>query len=133
MRVHRCEWPNCRELVPPHYRWCKKHYAIKHESYVKHVEEQKGSERRKQLQQRYNATGRDRERNAFYNTGRWHHVRDYVYARDKATCQSCGNIVDDRKIVDHIKALRVDPTDALNTENLWLLCYKCHSRKPPWK
>ena len=67
---------------------------------------------------------------AFYHSKQWKHVRDYVYARDGATCQSCGNVVTDRKIVDHVIPLKLcKDKQALDSSNLWLLCGKCHARK----
>ncbi|WP_420798493.1 HNH endonuclease [Lactiplantibacillus plantarum] len=56
-------------------------------------------------------------------------MRDYVYSRDLATCQVCGQALDDRKIVDHIHGLKVSPNEKLDKDNLWVLCYRCHNIK----
>ncbi|WP_225425379.1 HNH endonuclease [Lacticaseibacillus rhamnosus] len=73
---------------------------------------------------------RDPEAVAFYHSKQWQAARDYVYARDLATCQVCGNVVTNRKIVDHIVPRRLcTPEQALDSSNLWTLCYKCHYRK----
>ncbi|WP_338714668.1 HNH endonuclease [Lactiplantibacillus plantarum] len=56
-------------------------------------------------------------------------MRDYIYSRDLATCQVCGNTVADRKIVDHIHPLKVAPDEKLDTDNLWTICYRCHNYK----
>ncbi|WP_233206511.1 HNH endonuclease [Lactiplantibacillus plantarum] len=77
----------------------------------------------------YNATTRDPEANAFYHSTSWQHMRDYIYSRDLATCQVCGNAVINRKIVDHIHPLKVSPNEKLNKDNLWTLCYRCHNIK----
>ncbi|WP_340137593.1 HNH endonuclease signature motif containing protein [Lacticaseibacillus paracasei] len=78
----------------------------------------------------YDMNKRDPEAVAFYHSSQWKRVRDYVYSRDLATCQVCGNVVTDRKIVDHIiKRHLLTNTEALDSSNLWTLCYKCHFRK----
>ncbi|WP_275087369.1 HNH endonuclease signature motif containing protein [Lacticaseibacillus paracasei] len=42
----------------------------------------------------------------------------------------CGNVVQDRKIVDHIVPRRLcSPEQALDSANLWTLCTLCHYRK----
>jgi 5-methylcytosine-specific restriction endonuclease McrA len=47
-----------------------------------------------------------------------------------ATCQSCGNVVQDRKIIDHIIPRRLcSHQEALDSNNLWTLCGRCHYRK----
>ncbi|WP_257875531.1 HNH endonuclease [Leuconostoc citreum] len=45
------------------------------------------------------------------------------------TCQCCGNVITDRKIVDHIHPLKYVPDEKLLSDNLWLLCYQCHNIK----
>ncbi|WP_225418417.1 HNH endonuclease [Lacticaseibacillus daqingensis] len=52
-----------------------------------------------------------------------------MYSRDGAQCQSCGNILDNRKVCDHLHPLKYSPAEKLSTSNLWVLCYKCHTRK----
>ncbi|WP_241559470.1 HNH endonuclease [Lacticaseibacillus hulanensis] len=47
-----------------------------------------------------------------------------------ATCQACGEVVKDRKLVDHIIPRRLCTwTQALDPSNLWTLCYRCHTIK----
>ena len=77
----------------------------------------------------YNAVTRSPEANAFYHSISWQRMRDYVYARDMGICQVCGNAVTDRKIVDHIHPLKTSPSEKLDKNNLWTLCYRCHSIK----
>ncbi|UTD42289.1 HNH endonuclease (plasmid) [Lactiplantibacillus plantarum] len=77
----------------------------------------------------YNHTARDKEANAFYHSVQWQHMRDYVYSRDLATCQVCGNAVTDRKIVDHIHPVKISPEKKLDKNNLWTVCYRCHNIK----
>ncbi|MDE3285511.1 HNH endonuclease [Lacticaseibacillus paracasei] len=78
----------------------------------------------------YDKLQRDPEAVAFYHSKQWQAVRDYVYARDLATCQVCGNVVTNRKIIDHIVSLKLcTAKQALDSSNLWTLCYRCHFRK----
>nr|WP_240033226.1 HNH endonuclease signature motif containing protein [Lacticaseibacillus paracasei] len=83
-----------------------------------------------QQAKQYDQTERDPVARAFYHSKQWTKVRDATYARDGATCQVCGNVVQDRKIVDHIKPRALcSPQEALDSANLWTLCYRCHYRK----
>ncbi|WP_427883838.1 HNH endonuclease [Lacticaseibacillus paracasei] len=73
---------------------------------------------------------RDPEAVAFYHSKQWRAVRDYVYARDMATDQVTGEVLGDRKIVDHIVPRRLcTAKQALDSNNLWVLSYKTHYRK----
>lgn len=129
MRMHRCAAVGCRELIPTYHDYCDKHYNERLTKWRATMDAKRASGRDKVIQHRYNATKRDPERNAFYRSSQWHKVREYVYARDNATCQVCGNVVTDRKIVDHIHPLKLSPEDKLDTSNLWVLCYGCHKSK----
>lgn len=133
-QVHECGEPLCHAIVPVGERFCAKHKAM-HEA---EWQVKKASYRRSKLAmaikaqtaKQYDQTERDPEATAFYHSKQWQAVRDYVYARDLATCQSCGNVVQDRKIVDHIVPRRLcTPEQALDSSDLWTLCYKCHFRK----
>ncbi|WP_414018266.1 HNH endonuclease [Lactiplantibacillus plantarum] len=77
----------------------------------------------------YNHTTRDPEANAFYHSKQWSTVRGFIYSRDLACCQVCGQALDDRKIVDHIHPLKVAPDEKLDKNNLWTMCYRCHNIK----
>lgn len=77
----------------------------------------------------YNRHVRSKEVDAFYHSAQWQHMRDYIYSRDMAMCQVCGQALDDRKIVDHIHPLKVAPNEKLDSDNLWTLCYRCHNIK----
>lgn len=133
-QVHECGEPLCHAIVPVGERFCAKHKAMHdHEWQAK-----KASYRRSKLAQaikaskakQYDQAERDPQARAFYHSKQWQKVRDYVYARDGSTCQVCGNVVQDRKIVDHIVPRRLcSSRQALDSSNLWTLCYKCHYRK----
>ncbi|MEJ3417973.1 HNH endonuclease [Lacticaseibacillus casei] len=131
--MHECNEPLCHAIVPVSERYCAKHKAIHEQQW----QAKKASYRRSKLAtavksskgKRYDQTERDPVAKAFYHSSRWTKVRDATYARDGATCQVCGNIVQERKIVDHIVPRRCSPEQALDSANLWCLCYKCHFRK----
>lgn len=133
-QVHECGEPLCRQIVPVGERYCAKHKAM-HEQIWR---AKKDDYRRSKLEQaikaqqakQYDQTERDPEAVAFYHSKQWRAVRDAVFARDGATCQGCGNVVQNRKIVDHIVPRTLcSPQEALDSSNLWTLCYKCHFRK----
>ncbi|WP_225422412.1 HNH endonuclease [Lacticaseibacillus paracasei] len=78
----------------------------------------------------YDQTERDPVAKAFYHSSRWTKVRDYVFARDMATDQVTGEVLGDRKVVDHIIPLRLcTAKQALDSNNLWVLSYRTHYRK----
>ncbi|MDN4552957.1 HNH endonuclease signature motif containing protein [Lacticaseibacillus paracasei] len=133
-QVHECGEPLCHQIVPVGKRYCAKHQA-QHEA---EWQAKKDTYRRSKLGQaikaqqakQYDQTKRDPAATAFYHSKQWQTIRDAVYARDGATCQVCGNVVQNRKIVDHVIARRLcSPQEALDSSNLWTLCAKCHFRK----
>lgn len=132
--VHECSQPLCRKIIPISQRYCPVHQAqheaewqAKKEAYRK---SKLGQAIKVEKAKQYDINKRDEQATAFYHSKQWQTIRDAVYARDGATCQVCGNIVQDRKIVDHIVPRRLcTPEQALDSSNLWTLCYKCHFRK----
>lgn len=132
-QVHECGEPLCHAIVPVGERFCAKHKAQHEQKW----QAKKDAYRKSKLGQAIKANKakeydqeRDPEAVAFYHSKRWQRVRDYVYSRDLATCQVCGNVVQDRKIIDHIVPRQLcSPEQALDSANLWCLCYKCHFRK----
>lgn len=133
-QVHECGQPLCHAIVPVGERYCAKHKAIHEQEW----QAKKDAYRQSKLAQaikaqqakQYDQTERDPEATAFYHSKQWKRVRDAVYARDGAQCQVCGNVVQDQKIIDHVKPrLLCSPQEALDSSNLWTLCYKCHYRK----
>lgn len=132
--VHVCGQPLCNAIVPVSERFCPVHQA-QHEA---EWQAKKDDYRRSKLGQaikankakQYDMDKRDPEATKFYHSKQWQKVRDAVYSRDLATCQVCGNVVTDRKIVDHIVPLRLcTAKQALSSADLWTLCYRCHFRK----
>lgn len=132
--VHECGEPLCHKIIPISQRYCPVHQAqheaewqAKKDAY--HKSKLARAIKAQQAKQ-YDQTERDPEAVAFYHSKQWQRVRDYVYSRDLATCQVCGNVVKNRKIVDHVIPRRLcSPQEALDSANLWTLCYKCHYRK----
>ena len=131
---HECNEPQCHKIIPISERYCAKHKAMHEQSW----QAKKADYRRSKLamaikankSKEYDKKQRDPKAVAFYHSKQWQAVRDYGYARDLATCQVCGNVVQDRKIVDHIICRRLcSSKQALDSGNLWTLCYKCHFRK----
>lgn len=124
----------CHQIVPVGERFCEKHQAqhdaiwqAKKDAYRK---SKLGQAIKAQQAKQYDMNKRDPEATKFYHSKQWELVRNAKFAADGATCQVCGNIVQDRKIVDHIKPRRLcSPEQALDSSNLWTLCYKCHYRK----
>ncbi|MCA1342001.1 HNH endonuclease [Lactiplantibacillus pentosus] len=136
MRLKHCNARGCDMLVSMGTDFCPTHKQAdmeRKQAYIKQREKVKNTHKGKQLaashMAHYNHTTRDPEANAFYHSKQWQTVRDYIYARDLATCQVCGNAVTDRKIVDHIHPLKVAPDKKLDKSNLWTLCYRCHNIK----
>jgi len=131
-----CNWGGCNKIVPKDQSFCDRHEAMNEQrkaDYKASLNHQSQTDTGKQVrrdhQAYYNHVRRDPEANAFYHTKQWKNVRDYVYSRDMATCQVCGNAVTDRKIVDHIHPLKISSKERLSQDNLWTLCYRCHSIK----
>lgn len=132
--VHECSQPLCRKIIPISQRYCPVHQAqheaewqAKKEAYRK---SKLGQAIKVEKAKQYDMNKRDEQATAFYHSKQWLRVRDYAYSHDLATCQVCGNVVQDRKIVDHIVPRRLcTPQEALDSSNLWTLCYKCHYRK----
>ncbi|KDS83821.1 DNA primase [Lacticaseibacillus rhamnosus 51B] len=133
-QVHECGEPLCHKIIPINQRYCPQHQA-QHEAAW---QAKKNSYRRSKLGQAikgqrartYDQTERDPEATAFYHSSRWKKVRDYVYARDMATDQVTGEVLGDRKVVDHIIPLRLcNDKQALDSNNLWVLSYRTHYKK----
>jgi 5-methylcytosine-specific restriction endonuclease McrA len=60
------------------------------------------------------------------NSYAWKKLRLTVLSRDSWTCTYCGN---DAGEVDHIIPIHLDPTLALDIENLQAICRRCNAQK----
>lgn len=126
MRVHNCSSIGCHNKVPLDKRYCQEHEALHKFKYDK---SKVNPRQQRQYFKDYNKNQRDQEANTFYQSAKWQHMRDYVVARDMNTCQICGDVLKDRKIVDHIHPLKYAPDEKLKSNNLQTLCYRCHNLK----
>lgn len=131
---HECGEQLCHVIIPINERYCPTHKQQHDDEWQRKKDEYRRSKLgqviKAQKTKAYDQTQRDPEAIAFYHSKQWQRVRDYVYARDGATCQVCGNVVQDRKIVDHIIPRRLcSNKEALDSSNLWCLCGRCHYRK----
>lgn len=132
--VHICGQPLCHRVIPIGQRYCPEHQKQHEQEWqakkLAYRKSKLGQAIKAQQAKQYGMNKRDPEAVAFYHSPQWQRVRDYVYARDGATCQVCGNVITDRKIIDHVVPRRLcTPEQALDSSNLWTLCYKCHYRK----
>ena len=132
--VHECGEPLCHAIIPISERYCPEHKKQHDDEWQQKKDEFRRSKLGQVIQAQkakaYDQTERDPEATAFYHSKQWQSVRDAVYSRDLATCQVCGNVVQNRKIVDHIVPRRLcSNQEALDSSNLWTLCVRCHFRK----
>jgi 5-methylcytosine-specific restriction endonuclease McrA len=133
-QVHECNEPLCHKIIPISERYCPEHKAMHEQEWQAKKDAYRrsklGQSIRSQQAKQYDQTERDPEATKFYHSKQWRAIRDAIFARDMACCQVCGNVVADRKIVDHIVPRRLcSPQEALDSANLWVLCYQCHFRK----
>lgn len=136
MRLKHCNWRGCTRLVKQGVDFCDEHKQAdtkRKQAYISTKTKRESTTKGRQLANahmaHYNAVTRDKEANTFYHSTSWKRLRDYVYSRDLAICQVCGQALDDRKIVDHIHPLKASPSEKLDRNNLWTLCYRCHNIK----
>lgn len=123
MRVHTCQEPLCREVIPIKDKYCKEHKAL-HPMYSGVSDKE-----HKQLYKEYNKYQRDQVADAFYHSTQWTKVRNYVVSRDMATSGVSDKVLNDSDmIVDHIHPRRL-VKDPLDTTNLWILSRTEHNIK----
>ena len=124
----------CHQVISVSERYCERHRVIHEQQW----QAKKDAYRKSKLGQsikankakQYDQTERDPEATAFYHSKQWTKVRDAVYARDMATDQVTGDVLGDRKVVDHVIPLRLcTAKQALDSSNLWVLSYRTHYRK----
>lgn len=131
---HECGEPLCHTIIPISERYCQKHEAQHEQEWQAKKNEYRKSKIGQAIKaakvKTYDMNERDPEAVAFYHSRQWQRVRDAVYARDMAVCQVCGNVVTNRKIIDHVVPRRLcSVQEALDSNNLWTLCGRCHYRK----
>lgn len=136
MRLKHCNWRGCTRLVKQGTDFCPTHKQAdleRKQAYInaktKRESNVKGMQLKTARMSHYNHTVRDAQANLFYHSVQWKHMRDYIYARDMGVCQVCLQALDGRLIVDHCHPLKTSPSEKLDPNNLWCLCYKCHAAK----
>lgn len=124
-RVHVCQQPMCRRIVPISERYCDRHAPL-HQAYQQVSQAVKREDNR-----HYNLYERDTEANSFYHSKSWQQVSNYVKNRDYYSDGVTGQVIPDGKlIVDHIVPRRLLTRDeALNADNLWCLSRVNHNIK----
>jgi 5-methylcytosine-specific restriction enzyme A len=64
---------------------------------------------------------------SFYRTQAWQDLRSFVYERDKGCCQRCDKFVFGKQAhAHHIVPVQIKPSLKLDSDNIMLLCNKCH-------
>lgn len=133
-QVHECIEPLCHRVISVSERYCAKHKAIHQQEWQAKKDAYRKSKLGQMLKaakaKQYDQLQRDRQAAAFYHSSQWKKVRDAVFARDMATDQVTGEVLGDRKVVDHVIPLRLcTAKQALDSSNLWVLSYRTHYRK----
>lgn len=139
MRMHRCNFLACRELVPTEEKFCKVHteqnQALRDKYLSDYKEGIKGSLKERHdnaiANKKYNEESRSTESREFYSSTRWVKTANHVRVRDSYTSAVSGKILNDCDIqVDHIIKRDILPKeDWYDTSNLWLLSRREHQLK----
>lgn len=127
-RIKYCNHRGCTNLTKPNERYCTEHKPKLTPDKLYRTNSQRKLITN-QYQKQYNRTNRDEQADEFYHSSQWKQVRQFIVARDMNIYQVCGNVNTDRKIVDHIHRLKSSSDEKLDHDNLWTLCYDCHSIK----
>ena len=139
MQRHRCNYLNCRTLVPMDTKFCPIHtqqnksdrdkYLTNYQQGIKgSLKEQHDN---KQAQQRYDNTTRDTQATEFYHSTRWTKTANNVRVRDSYMSAISGKILNRNDTqVDHVIKRELLPREQwYNSNNLWLLSRKEHQLK----
>ena len=139
MRVHRCNWIGCRELVPQGSKFCPIHQVAndkQREHYQQELSQSlKGSRRERHLNQqaqaKYDANVRDQEATDFYHSRRWVKLSKYVKVKQGYTSEVSGQVLNDNDCqIDHIIKRSLLPKEQwYDQDNLWLISRHQHSIK----
>ena len=139
MRVHRCNWIGCRELIPYDQKFCPLHEIAnqrQHEHYLQEMKDSlKGTRKARHdnqvAQAKYDAEVRDQDATAFYHSKRWVKLSRYVKVKQGYISEVSGQVLNDNDCqVDHIVKRSLLPVEEqYNQDNLWLLSKHEHSIK----
>ena len=138
-RVHRCNWLNCRELIPYDQKFCPIHQVAndkQREHYQQELSQSlKGTRRERHLNQvsqaKYDAEVRDQDAVSFYHSRRWVKLSRYVKLKASYTSEVSGQVLNDNDTqVDHVvKRSLLSPDQWYDQDNLWLISRHEHSIK----
>lgn len=123
--LHTCGATFCHEKIPMDKQFCPEHAKQRWQQYKAKYKDTSQSNKQ------YDQTKRNKQRDALYQSKAWKKIRAIVISRQDNTCFVCGNVWQDRKVVDHLCPLKVDGsrTNALGSNNLNVMCYRCHNIK----
>ena len=136
MRVHRCNFIGCMELVPQGSKFCELH-EISNQRQREHYQQElsqslKGTRRERhmnqQAQAKYDMETRDQDATAFYHSKRWVKLSRYVKVKQGYISEVSGKVLNDNDCqVDHIiKRSLLSKEQWYDQDNLWLLSRKEH-------
>ena len=139
MRVHRCNWVGCRELVPQGSKFCGLH-EVSNQRQREHYQAElskslAGTRRERHLNQvsqaKYDAEVRDKDAVAFYHSRRWVRLSKYVKVKQGYISEVSGRLLSDSNTqVDHIIKRSLLPKEQwYDQDNLWLISRREHQLK----
>lgn len=139
MRVHRCNWIGCMELVPQGDKFCELH-EVSNQRQREHYQQElsqnlKGTRRERHLNQvsqaKYDAEVRDQDAVSFYHSRRWVKLSRYVKVKASYTSAISGQVLNDSDTqIDHVAPRRLLPKEQwYDQDNLWLISRREHQLK----
>lgn len=136
MRMRRCNWLNCNELIPYDDKYCSIHqvaHTKQREHMLKEIDDNlKGTLReahlKRQVQQKYDEEVRDADATSFYHSKRWVRLSKYVKVKQGYISEVSGRLLSDNDCqVDHIiKRSLLSKEQWYDQDNLWLLSRQEH-------
>ena len=139
MRMRRCNWLNCNELIPYDQRYCSIHQVANDKRRQRMLDEIdnniKGTMRERHLNQqaqaKYDAEVRDEQATAFYHSKRWVKLSKYVKLKQGYISEVSGRLLSDNDCqVDHIiRRSLLSKEQWYDKDNLWLISRHEHSIK----
>lgn len=139
MRMRRCNWLNCQELIPYDDKYCAIHQVANDKRRQRMLDEidnnirgtLKEQHNKKVAQQKYDELSRDTDATAFYHSRRWVRLSKYVKVKQGYTSEVSGQLLSDNDCqVDHVvKRSLLSKEQWYDQDNLWLISRHEHSIK----
>lgn len=139
MKMRRCNWLNCQELIPYDDKYCDIHQVANDKRRQRMLDEidksltgtMREQHNKKVSQQRYDEEVRDTDATSFYHNKRWVRLSKYVKIKQGYTSEVSGMLLNDNDCqVDHIIKRSLLPQDLwYDQDNLWLISRHEHSIK----